>query len=99
VRIGAAIVPTGPANSCPGRPADEQWRPVTPRDLFEILTREHIDSVRAFLLASLRDGTAFDDLLQETFLVAWRLAGLIGAQRESTSRTVSAGSVDYRRPW
>ena len=44
-----------------------------PRDLFEILTREHIDSVRAFLLASLRDGAAVEDLLQETFLVAWRI--------------------------
>ncbi|MBX3464386.1 MAG: sigma-70 family RNA polymerase sigma factor [Planctomycetes bacterium] len=43
------------------------------RDLFEILTREHIDSVRAFLLASLRDNVAAEDLLQETFLVAWRI--------------------------
>lgn len=43
-----------------------------PRDLFEILTREHIDSVRAFLLASLRDSIAAEDVLQETFLVAWR---------------------------
>jgi RNA polymerase sigma-70 factor (ECF subfamily) len=46
---------------------------VESRDLFEILTREHIDSVRAFLLASLRDATAAEDLLQETFLVAWRI--------------------------
>lgn len=44
-----------------------------PRDLFEILTREHIDSVRAFLLASLRDSIAAEDVLQETFLVAWRI--------------------------
>ncbi|MCA8977961.1 MAG: sigma-70 family RNA polymerase sigma factor [Planctomycetes bacterium] len=43
------------------------------RDLFEILAREHIDSVRAFLLASLRDGVAVEDLLQETFLTAWRI--------------------------
>ena len=43
------------------------------RDLFEILTREHIDSVRAFLLASLRDTVAAEDVLQETFLVAWRI--------------------------
>jgi len=42
------------------------------RDLFEILVREHIDSVRAFLLASLRDPIGAEDLLQETFLVAWR---------------------------
>lgn len=46
---------------------------VEPRDLFEILMREHIDSVRAFLLASLRDSVAAEDLLQETFLVAWRI--------------------------
>lgn len=44
-----------------------------PRDLFEILTREHIDSVRAFLLSSLRDAVAAEDVLQETFLVAWRI--------------------------
>jgi len=48
-------------------------RAVEPRDLFEILTREHIDSVRAFLLASLRDNVAAEDVLQETFLVAWRI--------------------------
>ncbi len=46
-----------------------------PRDLFEILTREHIDSVRAFLLASLRDSVAAEDVLQETFLVAWKILG------------------------
>lgn len=46
---------------------------VAPRDLFEILTREHIDSVRAFLLATLRDNVAAEDVLQETFLVAWRI--------------------------
>jgi RNA polymerase sigma factor (sigma-70 family) len=43
------------------------------RDLFEILTREHIDSVRAFLLSSLRDQVAAEDLVQEAFLVAWRI--------------------------
>jgi len=46
---------------------------VQPRDLFEILMREHIDSVRAFLLSSLRDAVAAEDVLQETFLVAWRI--------------------------
>src|SRR5690348_2908702 len=35
--------------------------------------REHIDSVRAFLLSSLRDAVAAEDLVQETFLVAWRI--------------------------
>ena len=48
-------------------------RAVEPRDLFEILVRDHIDSVRAFLLASLRDSVAAEDVLQETFLVAWRI--------------------------
>jgi RNA polymerase sigma-70 factor (ECF subfamily) len=46
---------------------------VDSRDLFEILTREHIDSVRAFLLGSLRDTVAAEYVLQETFLVAWRI--------------------------
>lgn len=46
---------------------------VQPRDLFEILIREHIDSVRAYLLASVRDPIAAEDLVQETFLVAWRI--------------------------
>lgn len=44
-----------------------------PRDLFEILMREHIDSVRAFLLSSLRDSVAVEDLVQETFLTAWKI--------------------------
>lgn len=57
----------------PDRAAADNRRPVDGRDLFEILTREHIDSVRAFLLSTLRDGVAAEDLLQETFLVAWRI--------------------------
>ena len=43
------------------------------RDLFEILAREHLASVRAFLVASLRDATAVEDVLQETFLTAWKI--------------------------
>jgi RNA polymerase sigma-70 factor (ECF subfamily) len=43
------------------------------RDLFEILVREHADPVRAFLLSSVRDPGAADDLVQETFLVAWKI--------------------------
>jgi RNA polymerase sigma-70 factor len=46
---------------------------VAPRDLFEILMREHIDSVRALLLTSLRDSVAVEDLVQETFLTAWKI--------------------------
>ena len=45
---------------------------VDSKDLFEILVRETMDSVRAFLLASVRDPAAADDLVQETYLVAWR---------------------------
>lgn len=40
--------------------------------LFEILVREHADMLRAFLLSSARDATVADDLVQETFLVAWK---------------------------
>jgi RNA polymerase sigma-70 factor (ECF subfamily) len=40
--------------------------------LFEILVREHAETVRAFLLASVRDAAAVEDLLQDTFLVAWK---------------------------
>jgi RNA polymerase sigma-70 factor len=57
----------------PGDGAADNPCAVEPRDLFEILTREHIDSVRAFLLSSLRDNVAAEDVLQETFLVAWRI--------------------------
>lgn len=45
---------------------------VESKHLFEILVREHIDSVRAFLLSSLRDPAHVEDLVQEAFLVAWR---------------------------
>jgi RNA polymerase sigma-70 factor (ECF subfamily) len=57
----------------PGAVPGDNRPAVESRDLFEILTREHIDSVRAFLLSSLRDSVAAEDLLQETFLVAWRI--------------------------
>jgi RNA polymerase sigma-70 factor (ECF subfamily) len=70
------MVPAGPGQrdfDVPDRRFADNRGPVDSRDLFEILTREHIDSVRAFLLASLRDHVAAEDLLQETFLVAWRI--------------------------
>jgi RNA polymerase sigma-70 factor (ECF subfamily) len=41
-------------------------------DLFEILVRENIDMLRAFLLGSVRDASTADELVQETFVVAWR---------------------------
>ena len=43
-----------------------------PRDLFEILVRQNADMVRAFLLSSVRDSAAAEDLVQETFVVAWK---------------------------
>lgn len=58
---------------CPGPGPHGQCPAVESRDLFEILVRDHVDSVRAFLLASLRDSVAAEDVLQETFLVAWRI--------------------------
>lgn len=41
------------------------------KNLFEVLVREHIGSVRAFLLASVRNAAQAEDLVQETFMVAW----------------------------
>lgn len=43
------------------------------RELFEILVRENADMVRAFLLSSVRDPGAAEDLLQESFLTAWKI--------------------------
>ena len=42
------------------------------RELFEILVREHEPRLRAWVSALVRDGAAVDDLVQESFLVAWR---------------------------
>lgn len=42
------------------------------RDLFEILVREHADSLMAYLRAVVTDAAAADDLFQETLCVAWR---------------------------
>lgn len=76
--VGGVLVPSAGAAllrvDCPRGPPSRTIRPaLQPRDLFEILMREHIDSVRAFLLSSLRDAVAAEDVLQETFLVAWRI--------------------------
>lgn len=71
-QAGTWHVESGEAD-VPGPRSGDNRPGVEPRDLFEILMREHIDSVRAFLLASLRDTVAAEDVLQETFLVAWRI--------------------------
>jgi RNA polymerase sigma-70 factor (ECF subfamily) len=45
---------------------------MTPKDLFEILVREHAENLRIFLRSAVRDRAAADDLFQETLLTAWR---------------------------
>jgi RNA polymerase sigma-70 factor len=42
------------------------------KELFEILVREHEGRLRAFLQALVRDPVATEDLVQESFLVAWK---------------------------
>ena len=42
------------------------------RQLFEILVRENLDSVRGFVMASVRDASVADDIVQDAFVVAWR---------------------------
>ncbi len=54
------------------------WGSSQPLDsvaLFEVLVREHADSLTAFLRASIYDGSAVDDLFQDTMLIAWRRIG------------------------
>ncbi len=41
------------------------------KNLFEVLVREHIGPVRAFLLSTVRNAAIAEDLVQEAFLVAW----------------------------
>ena len=45
---------------------------VQPHELFEILVREHEGKLRSFVGALVRDPGAMDDLVQESFLIAWR---------------------------
>ena len=42
------------------------------KQVFEILMREHADSLLAFLRASVHDAHSVDDIFQETMVVAWR---------------------------
>jgi len=41
-------------------------------EVFEILVREHEGRLRGFITALVRDPGAIEDLVQESFLVAWR---------------------------
>ncbi|MFO0947155.1 MAG: sigma-70 family RNA polymerase sigma factor [Planctomycetota bacterium] len=45
---------------------------MTPKDLFEILVREHAGTLTLYLRSVVRDPALVDDLFQETMLVAWR---------------------------
>src|SRR4051812_21930488 len=42
------------------------------KELFEILVREHADSLTLFLRCAVRDAALVDDLFQETMLTAWK---------------------------
>ncbi|MBX3414810.1 MAG: sigma-70 family RNA polymerase sigma factor [Pirellulales bacterium] len=45
---------------------------MTPKDLFEILVREHADMLTVYLRCVVRDPAQIDDLFQETMMTAWR---------------------------
>ena len=45
---------------------------MTPKDLFEILAREHASMLTVYLRSVIRDPAAVDDLFQETMLTAWK---------------------------
>lgn len=68
------------------RRPDRSASPIQAHELFEILVREHEAKLRAYLTALVRDPASVDDLVQESFLVAWR-------RLESYDRTLPFG------PW
>lgn len=45
---------------------------MSPKDLFEILVREHAEMLQMYLRCVVRDPVAVDDLFQETMLTAWK---------------------------
>lgn len=45
---------------------------MTPEDLFEILVRDHADSLRVYLRCTIRDPALIEDIFQETLIVAWK---------------------------
>lgn len=52
----------------------EQTDPgLTPKDLFEILVREHADMLSVYLRCAVRDSAQVEDLFQETLLTAWKI--------------------------
>lgn len=70
--LNGAVAAAPGEGRVPGQPACDNRRRLDSRDFFEILVREHLDGVRAFLLASVRDPLVADDIAQEAFLVAWK---------------------------
>lgn len=51
------------------------------KEVFEILMREHADTLLAFLRASVQDPHTVDDIFQETMVIAWRRLGDFDRQR------------------
>lgn len=45
---------------------------MTPKDVFEILVREHADMLLVYLRSTVRDPGLVDDLFQEALIVAWK---------------------------
>lgn len=57
----------------------------TPRDTFNAMYERHLQTVHAYLLARTRDRELAGDLVQETFLRAWRNiaeVGELGSERQ-----------------
>lgn len=52
--------------------SNEKNSTIQAHELFEILVREHEARLRTYLTALVRDPASVDDLVQESFLVAWR---------------------------
>ena len=55
--------------------------PVDPKELFEVLVKDHADTLTVFLHSAVRDQALVDDLFQETMLVAWRNMGRFDKNR------------------
>ncbi|MFQ5506730.1 MAG: RNA polymerase sigma factor [Planctomycetota bacterium] len=53
-------------------PREFPIREPTATELFEILVREHEARLRGFIASLVRDPGTIEDLVQESFLVAWR---------------------------
>lgn len=58
----------------------------TPRDAFDALYERHLQLVHAFVLARTRDRDLAADLVQETFLRAWRNIGEVGGLEAGRQR-------------